>query len=413
MKRKMFLITDYFPYGSGESFVMTELQQLCRNYDVTVVPRYAGKGPARALPEGTDLWPVARAATLKEKLSFVLRFFLEKKGRREIAAIWKTGENRLQRWKKSLLSYASAELFWAAFRQQGGTANSEGSIYYSFWYTPAALALSFHRAELSGAKVVVRTNGYDLYNERSAGGRQPFKPTADEGLDMVVSSCQFGQSYYRQNFGFVAGVKYIYSALGCKDMGMPIRCDSTIFHLVSCSDAVAIKRIERIVEGLGLTDVPIRWTHIGDGEKLPELKLLAERVFQMKPNIQWEFIGSLSNEEVLEFYKRESVNGFITTSASEGGCPVSIQEAMSFGVPIIGTAVGGITEMLTDSDNILLSANPDGREVAAALEGMYAMAPERKAALRRFNRSRWEERYDAEANAHRLMAAMEDLWEES
>ena len=64
-------------------------------------------------------------------------------------------------------------------------------------------------------------------------------------------------------------------------------------------------------------------------------------------------------------------DSFITTSSTEG-LPVSIQEAMAAGIPIIGTNVGGIPEMI-DGNGVLLSANPSNKEVAEAILRIYYM----------------------------------------
>lgn len=413
-KRPLFLITDCFPYGAGESFVRTELQYLCEWFDVTVIPRYVGKGAPRALPEGVKLLDIAVTASFTEKMKYVFRFFLGKRGRKEVYAVWKSGRHIPRRLFKSLAAYVSAELIWKGLKEKRVPSRSESAVFYSFWYTPAALALSFHREELSGARLIARTNGYDLYNERAYAGRQPFKPAADAGLDVVISSCRYGQKYYEQTFGLTEGVRYIYSALGSEnDFGMSAPGEDAL-HLVSCSAAAPGKRIERIIDGLAaLEDTPVRWTHIGGGRSFAELKTRAEDRLRGKKNIQWQFTGELPNDKLLELYKTMPVDCFITTSESEGGCPVSIQEAMSFGVPVIGTAVGGITEMLVESDNILLTPDPDAGEVAEALKAMYTMPPEQKDALRQANRRRWEERYNAADNGRKLAGLLDSLWEET
>jgi len=48
----------------------------------------------------------------------------------------------------------------------------------------------------------------------------------------------------------------------------------------------------------------------------------------------------LPHNDVLNYYASNPVDVFINTSSSEG-LPVSIMEAMSFGIPVIATNVGG------------------------------------------------------------------------
>lgn len=411
MKRKLFLITDFFPYGTSESFVMTELCYLNQWYDITVVPRYKAVGEPRALPADVKVQTIARHLTMWEKIRFSCGFVFSRRGRREWLSILRSGEKYLARFKASLKDYVSSELIWTELLENGITAQSEGTVYYSFWYTASAIALSAHRAELPGSRVVVRTHGYDLYNERCDSGRQPFKPAADEGMDRIVSCCRVGKDYYRKTFLRDDSPKHIMIPLGSEHGGVPVRQKSDALRLVSCSMAVPLKRIERIIEGLSiLSDVPVEWTHIGDGKQMSFLRSMAEEKLAGKENIRWCFTGNLPNAEVHERYKAGRWDAFITTSTSEGS-PISIQEALSYGLPVIATAVGGIPELLENSDNILLPSEPTAQEVAAAIARIHDMKPDAYAALQTANYRRWESEYCAANNARRMMEMMEELWQ--
>ena len=62
-------------------------------------------------------------------------------------------------------------------------------------------------------------------------------------------------------------------------------------------------------------------------------------------DIDLHLFGHLDNNEIFNMYKNNSYDYFITLSESEG-LPVSIMEAISCGIPVIATAVGGITEIV-------------------------------------------------------------------
>ena len=125
-----------------------------------------------------------------------------------------------------------------------------------------------------------------------------------------------------------------------------------------------------------------------------------------KDNIRYTFTGFL--KDVHAYYQHNQVDCFITTSATEGGCPVSIQEAMSCGIPVIGTDVGGITEMIKDN-GILLSAEPDQDEVAGAILGVMAQErhdlEEMKAAAYR----RWKEEFDINKSFEKVLKTMQSF----
>ena len=123
-----------------------------------------------------------------------------------------------------------------------------------------------------------------------------------------------------------------------------------------------------------------------------------------KDNIRYTFTGFL--KDVHAYYQQNQVDCFITTSATEGGCPVSIQEAMSCGIPVIGTDVGGITEMIRDN-GILLSAEPDQDEVAGAILGVMTQErhdlEEMKAAAYR----RWKEEFDINKSFEKVLKTLQ------
>lgn len=74
-------------------------------------------------------------------------------------------------------------------------------------------------------------------------------------------------------------------------------------------------------------------------------------------------MGFFSNTEVMEFYKTNEYDLFINTSETEG-IPVSIMEAMSFGIPVVATDVGGTKEIVIDRYNgRLLKKNFQIREL--------------------------------------------------
>jgi glycosyltransferase involved in cell wall biosynthesis len=74
-------------------------------------------------------------------------------------------------------------------------------------------------------------------------------------------------------------------------------------------------------------------------------------------------------------------------------------EAMSFGIPVIATAVGGTHEIVNDGYNgFLLSQNPTPQEVADAIIHFYNFSDEEKNHLQQNAYNTWFEEYNAEKN---------------
>ena len=70
----------------------------------------------------------------------------------------------------------------------------------------------------------------------------------------------------------------------------------------------------------------------------------------VETNVTARFTGALAHESVLRFYREHPVDLFVLVSKSEG-LPVSVMEALSFGVPAVVTDVGGCAELVCDGEN--------------------------------------------------------------
>ncbi|MEY2938079.1 MAG: hypothetical protein RL062_668, partial [Bacteroidota bacterium] len=64
---------------------------------------------------------------------------------------------------------------------------------------------------------------------------------------------------------------------------------------------------------------------------------------------------------------------FLSVSKSEGGFPVSMQEALLCGVPIIGAANGGVKEALAISNGYELPGSPDFDDFKKVIEQLIAL----------------------------------------
>ena len=100
---------------------------------------------------------------------------------------------------------------------------------------------------------------------------------------------------------------------------------------------------------------------IGEGPKRKELeKFIKEN--ELKEKIK--LLESISREKVFEVLRKSDI--FVLISNWEG-FPYTIIEAMSFGLAIIASDVGGIKEALNDNCGILVKRG-DGKEIENALE---------------------------------------------
>ena len=108
-------------------------------------------------------------------------------------------------------------------------------------------------------------------------------------------------------------------------------------------------------------------------------------------------MGNVPNPEVMRYYREQPVDVFVNVSSTEGGVPVAIQEAISCGIPVIATAVGGNPEIVSEKNGILLSANPNSEEIGTALLKLWD-DPRMATQMRQESRRVWQRSYNAEVN---------------
>jgi len=87
---------------------------------------------------------------------------------------------------------------------------------------------------------------------------------------------------------------------------------------------------------------------------------------------QVSFLGQLSHTEVLRLYAEATVDMVVLPSVDLGngeheGIPVALIEAMSYRIPVISTATGGVPELLNEGAGLLVPPQ-DGFALANAID---------------------------------------------
>jgi len=271
--------------------------------------------------------------------------------------------------------------------------NVKVDIFYSFWFGMLANASTFLP---NGAKKVIRSHGSDLFEDRLPHmGNIPLRGYFIAKSSLVVSVSEAGVNYLKNRYPKYTQ-KFHYAPLGTKDYGInPLRTTEAI-TLVSCAHIRNIKRIHKIAETLGHCHGFINWIHFGGKQTNdPTLAILESNLNYLKAsktNISFDLRGEISNEDLMEFYKNNHVSLFISLSETEG-VPVSIMEAISFGIPIIATEVGGCAEIVTEEVGLLVDKDFNCVETAVLID-KYAKFYAGDVAIRRKVRRSWENRYE-------------------
>lgn len=414
-KRKLFLATATFPYGGGEcNFVGPEIEFLKEKFDLTIISHatdefyYANK---ELESEYKDIKIIRYPSDRKRRdyLIYGLLAVFDRDFWREVINILGTKKNIYYRLLDSITFYITSRKYY--FFLKAILKGQKEFIYYSFWYTQLCYGAVMCKKHFSNMKIITRTHGLDLYQERCRGNRQPFKLIMDGKVDKILFACQYGKKYYINTFanGINDEKKYCLQRLGSKreDAAINKRRKDDKFVVVSCSYTIPLKRIDLIINALALiNDIEIRWIHFGGGQIYENLCQVAKDKLDVKDNIEYELVGNISNRDIRDFYQNNEVDCFITTSETEGGCPMAIQEAMLFGIPIIGTDVGGITEMI-QGNGILLPMNPNVENVKNAIEKILTINRVNSEKMKRKSMMLWKEMFDIDKNGLALVEELE------
>ena len=273
-------------------------------------------------------------------------------------------------------------------------------ILYSYWFDHAATGLAMVGQKFPAIRVVSRAHGYDIYEEYYYPYYWPYRRETLEELDMLFFASDAGKNHFRDRYPEYTS-KYETAHLGIKDPGfVSNQSEDGVFRIVSCSYIVAVKRLDLLLDGIAVAarlrpEQKFEWIHFGDGKGRRSLERRMSRKFPF--NVQGRFVGEVPNHEIMRHYQNHPCDLFVNVSETEGGAPVSIQEAISCGIPVVATSVGGNPEIVSEKNGLLLSPDPTPEEIAAALLKICDN-PSLSAEMRKESRLVWRESYNADIN---------------
>jgi glycosyltransferase involved in cell wall biosynthesis len=218
-------------------------------------------------------------------------------------------------------------------------------------------------------------------------------------LNHLFPDSEAGLRYLKERYPEYSS-RYESALLGVTDPGFVNRHSTDgVFRIVSCSMLEPVKRVDRILEGIRTVAVQnprqrFEWTHIGNGARRMELQKMADESFP--PNAKGFLPGYTSKDALMSFYRDTPADVFINASKTEG-TPVALMEAVSCGIPVIATSVGGNKEIVGERNGILLNANPSPQDIADSILTLLDH-PQATSNMRQESRKVWMERYNADAN---------------
>jgi len=398
--RKLYLLTLTFPCGNKESFLENEMTFFNVFDKVVIFPLFSNENAAISLPTNVEYKKITPFKKRKWLIPFYfIKFLLTSKiVLQETLGIFKQGLSFKKLYTMTLMMSRSHHFSSAIYQAICGDTleSSDDELYlYSYWMEEPALTAVLLTKRMSFEKVVSRAHSYDLYEERSPLRYIPFQHTVIKNLALVCPISQNGTDYLQQKFH---SNNIVLSRLGTMDWGVEnvVNKDKRRLVVVSCSYCIELKRIHLIIDALRMiNDMEVKWIHFGGGELYEEL---LHQTQKLGKNIKCDFVGNKSNTEILQYYKNHYIDLFLNVSSTEG-IPVSIMEAMSFGIPVIATNVGGTSEIVINGENgILLNKDFNVSELANCIRKFGSMSSEEAYYLRKNARIIWERDFFAKEN---------------
>lgn len=239
-------------------------------------------------------------------------------------------------------------------------------VFYTFWFDFSTTGIGLLKYKFPNLKVVTRAHGYDLYLERHSPPYIPFREFTLRLINKVYPDSLAGENYLKKKYVQFKNLIFVQRLGVCEPQFLSRSSTDAIFRIISCSFMVPVKRLELLANGIKLAALTrmnqkIVWTHFGTGPLSEAIRNLTKKDFP--ENARAEFLGYSNQSNLYKYYQEVPVDVFVNVSKSEG-TPVSIMEAISCGIPVIATAVGGNKEIVNEKNGILISENPTPQEVA-------------------------------------------------
>lgn len=397
--KELLLFTAEFPFGiKSETFLETELDILSNGFrSITIFPSKSHE-ISRTYPENVKVNtclvdPIFKKDKTKILLSniFLVIKILSSETRDKGLKVLITN-------LKVYLDHLSQELIKAKRLKQTLGLDKKNIVLYDYWFQNSTVALSILKHQKKIHSFVSRGHGYDIYDERFPLTGVRFRRWIMEKITTVFIVSDYGTKYMRSKVKKKYKSKVQTAKLGVRKASQLIDHKTNEITIVSCARMERFKRIELIPQILREMSKNIRWVHFGDG---PTMDFVKENCRQLPENIQFELKGQVKNIEILNFYNQNKVDLFVSLSQSEG-LPVSMMEAMSYGIPIMSVSVGGISEIVHHKKSgLLIDRDAELAEITAILSEALTFEFNRESIIDFFDKN-----YNADINYFKFMKSI-------
>lgn len=413
--RILVLFTDEYPYSNGETFIESEIGILCKEFNkVFIITKDLVSKKKRDVPDNVTVIRNDFTLSFKDKLfsfpnAFSLLFI------REIIFLLK----KRIKFSKTNLNYMLSSLakgkMISKFISELITPFKENyKVYlYSYWCMDETIGISFYKRSNNIVKAITRAHGMDLYFYRGADGYLPYRQFILDSLDSYFSISYDGLNYLEKEIGLDLHDKVKVAHLGTAQHNLidEIVLSEKAYRIFSCSNIYPNKRIHLIPDSMKcLTGFGIEWNHFGEYMNFTsddyKVKFNASLKSIDKTEHSYCLNDRVPNKEFINHLGQSSYDLLVNVSEFEG-VPVSIMEAFSFGIPVIATRVGGVSDIVKDNYNgFLLDPDAKPEQIANMIIRYYNLSIEEVNELRRNAFDTWNKHFNANTNYRNFIASI-------
>lgn len=398
MSSCLIMVTNYFPYYKGEEYIESELPILSKKFDKIIILSCMvddKQKQTRKIPNNVIAIPSGVSHSNLNRMKMILNgLFISDREHNKISFRKKIYSKYFESRSITISKSFNQRLKAIDFSEYTNV-----SI-YSYWlYITARVAIELKEKNFLSydPKLISRAHGYDLYEDITKYSFLPERDFIFSNLDFIFPVSECGSNYLmekHEKYTNKIETKY----LGTLQTHFKNAKSSETLHIISVSAVRPLKRLNLILRSISILQdqgLNIKWTHFGDGAMLNVIKDEAKN--NLKPGT-FNFPGYIKNSDLMRWYEDNPIDLFVNVSESEG-IPVSIMEAVSLGIPVLATDVGGTNEIVINKYNgLLINKNADAIDIGNSIKYIMNLTLKEYQDLCNNSLSIWEDKFSALKN---------------
>lgn len=398
----LILFTNYYPYFKGEEYLEAEIEYLAEKFEnIIVFPTLLADDmkQTRKVPSNVEVHPIFYNNSKKDKIMSAVSSLTgsnkEVKNRIKLDSNGKLVNKLYNHYFEGRTKQAVEKISKIL---QAKNLKAEDTILYSYWFHATAKIAVDIKNKVFGGKVkylLARGHRYDVDLVASPIGFLPLREYLLENVDnLFCVSSNMAETLQKEYPKYAHKIET--SRLGVKKNSDHIVASRDPFKIVSVSRVRKVKNVDKIVESLAkLKELDFKWYHFGNGEEFEAVKSLAASKLDSS---KYEFMGEIDNPGLMQWIRDNKPSLFVNLSSSEG-VPVSIMEAMSFGIPTLATEVGGNGEIVRHGENgALIKLEEVDSRAHKEIENIYSLDDQEYKKLAENAYNVWKNEYHSDSN---------------